>query len=78
MPRKRPIYSDTYQRRRLLLRVGAVVVVLLLVIGGAFWWFHRNPRPSATKYPVMGVAVDQTDGYQDSDALTSGGRRLFT
>ena len=74
MRRVRPIYSDTFKRRRR--RYGLIVGVILvlgLLAGGGFWLTHRTTRPSAQKYPVMGVRLDQSDGFQDFASLHSHG-----
>lgn len=73
MRRKRPIYANTYRRRRWVL-FGLAVAIVVLALGGAWWYFaHRNPRPNATRYPVLGVRLDQTDGDQDFAALHKAG-----
>ncbi|WP_461213453.1 GH25 family lysozyme [Lacticaseibacillus sp. GG6-2] len=77
MRSKRPIYADTYERRRRWVLTGAVVVVVIALISGGWWWLHRNPRPSAQRYPVMGVRVDQTLGVIDADSLQKGGANFI-
>ncbi|WDF83469.1 GH25 family lysozyme [Lacticaseibacillus pabuli] len=74
MRRVRPIYSDTFKRRRRRGIIAALVVLIIAVIaGGGFWLTHRTSRPSAKRYPVMGVRLDQSDGFQDFAALHNDG-----
>lgn len=77
MRSKRPIYADTYERRRRWVIAGAVVIALIALIGAGWWWWHRNPRPSERRYPVMGVRVDQTVGVIDADGLQKGGANFI-
>ena len=73
MRAKRPIYADTYDRRRKLTIVILVIVVLAAITGGVWWWLHKNPRPSEAKYPKLGVRMSQADGVLDASALEDGG-----
>lgn len=73
MRAKRPIYADTYDRRRKILITVALVVALIAVIGGTWWWLHKNPRPSVAKYPLLGVRMSQADGVINPEALKAGG-----
>lgn len=73
MTRVRPIYSDTFSRRRRTLIIG--IVLLALIVGAFFtyWLNFRTVRPSSRTYPVLGVRLDQTDGFQDFNALHQAG-----
>lgn len=73
MRAKRPIYADTYERRHRRLLIGLIIVAVIIAGIGGWWWLHRNPRPSARHFPVMGVRVDQADGTLDAEALQAGG-----
>ncbi len=70
---KRPIYADTYARRHRALIVSILVVALVVIAGGAWWWRHKNPRPSTSRYPFMGVRVDQSLGALNASTLQAGG-----
>ncbi|MCI1986471.1 MAG: 1,4-beta-N-acetylmuramidase [Lactobacillus sp.] len=73
MRRKRPIYAETYLNRRRWLLLGLLGGVIVMLLAGGWWWAQRNPRPSAKRYPVMGVRLDQTSDYLDADQLRAGG-----
>ncbi|MFD1440408.1 GH25 family lysozyme [Lacticaseibacillus hegangensis] len=69
--RKRPIYSNTYiKRRRIWTAAGALVLILALVLGG---WLWTQRKTGVAKYPVRGVALSQSDGSADFQALQSSG-----
>lgn len=68
-----PIFQDSFQKRywRQII-IGIIAVALCL--GGAIWWLkHRSDRPSATQYPILGMQLSQSDGYQDFDGLKKDG-----
>ncbi len=67
--RVRPIYQDTFVRRRRWLIAGVVICVLAVIIALIAWWQLRNPRPNTKTYPVLGVRISQTDGTQDYTKL---------
>lgn len=69
MRRKRPIYSNTYTKRRRMIIAMIVAVVMLATAVTGWWWLHRNPRPSARRYPELGVRVDQNFGAIDATEL---------
>jgi lysozyme len=69
MPRVKPIYSNTFTKRRRVWTALIVICVLAVIGGLGAWLTLRNPRPNASKYPVLGVRVSQTDGTQDFDVL---------
>lgn len=69
MPRVKPIYSNTFTKRRRTWITVIVVLGLAVLVGGALWLHLRNPRPNAQQYPQLGVRLSQTDGSQDFDAL---------
>ncbi|WP_054715614.1 GH25 family lysozyme [Lacticaseibacillus manihotivorans] len=73
MRAKRPIYADTYDRRRNITIVILVIVVLAAIGVGVWWWGHKNPRPSEAKYPKLGVRMSQADGVLDASELEDGG-----
>jgi lysozyme len=73
MRAKRPIYADTYDRRRKIMIVILVIAVLATITGGIWWWLHKNPRPSVAKYPELGVRISQADGVLDASQLEDGG-----
>lgn len=69
----RPIYSDTFKRRRRWRR-GLIVLVLIVVVAvGIYARFFKTSRPSVHDYPVMGVRLDQSDGAQDFAGLKNRG-----
>lgn len=75
MPRrKRPIYSNTYRKRRRWLLVAAVVALLAAAGLGGWLWSQR--RTGVAKYAVRGVVVSQSDGNADFQALQSEGLRF--
>ncbi|WP_155286496.1 GH25 family lysozyme [Lacticaseibacillus zhaodongensis] len=69
MPRVQPIYNNTFARRRRTIYILIALVVLVIAGAGGYWLMHRNPRPSNSSYPVLGVRLDQTDGFPDFDQL---------
>lgn len=69
MRRKRPIYSNTYTKRRRIIIAVIVAVVVMAIGAGTWWWLHRNPRPNASRYPELGVRVDQSFGAIDAGEL---------
>lgn len=73
MREKRPIYANTYDRRRTIFIVIAIIAVVIAAAGGTWWWLHKNPRPSAKQYPELGVRMDQSDGVLDEGQLKKGG-----
>lgn len=73
MRAKRPIYSNTYDKRRKWWLALIIAVLVLAAIAGSWWWLHRNPRPSAKRYPDLGVRVDQTFGTIDAAELKDHG-----
>lgn len=75
MHRVRPIYSNTFTRRRRGIYAVLIVLIAILLTAGAYYFTHRNPRPSRSEYPVMGLRLDQTDGFQDFGQLSGLGVR---
>lgn len=74
--RPQPIYAETYQRRYHL-RWVAGVLLLLALVGWLFWrQVNRNPRPSESQYPVMGVLLEQSDGVQNFAELNQAGAKF--
>ncbi|WP_056989309.1 GH25 family lysozyme [Lacticaseibacillus camelliae] len=69
--RKRPIYSNTYiKRRRIWMVVGVLLAVTLVALGG---WLWTQRKTGVAKYPVRGVVLSQSDGSADFQALQSSG-----
>jgi lysozyme len=76
MPHVHPIYSDTFSRRRRQFIIVLVAVIVACAGFFVYWFNFRTDRPSARTYPVLGVRLDQTDGYQDFNALHQAGVRF--
>lgn len=73
MTRVRPIYSNTFSKRRKLMLAVGISLLVLLIVSGSVWLKLRNPRPNTNKYPVLGVRLSQTDGHQDFTDLKEQG-----
>lgn len=65
----KPIYSDSDQvvskHQKIIIIISTTILCLLL-----FGWFlvqniQKAGRPSKNQYPVLGMMIDQDDGYQD-------------
>ncbi|MFD1393270.1 GH25 family lysozyme [Lacticaseibacillus jixianensis] len=69
--RKRPIYSNTYIKRRRLWTAGGLVTLVLAAVLGGWLWSQR--QTGVAKYPVRGVVLAQSDGSADFQALQSAG-----
>lgn len=53
--------------------VAILFAIVVVLGGGTLWLHHRQVRPSVRQYPVMGVRLDQSDGYQDFVKLHKSG-----
>lgn len=74
MQRKvKPIFQDSFQKSywRKILLISSLVFILLGI--GVWWWLQRTDRPNAQQYPILGLQVSQTDGYQDFQILKKQG-----
>ncbi|WP_164847985.1 GH25 family lysozyme [Lacticaseibacillus hulanensis] len=69
MARVKPIYSNTFTKRRKVAVVALIVCVIVALAGGIAWLQLRNPRPNARNYPVLGLRISQSDGSQDYTSL---------
>lgn len=69
--RKRPIYSNTYIKRRRIWTAALLVVVIAAAVLGGWLWTQR--KTGVAKYPVRGVVLSQSDGSADFQALQSSG-----
>ncbi|KRM21001.1 GH25 family lysozyme [Latilactobacillus graminis] len=68
-----PIFKDSFQKRYWRQMI-VITVVLCLGLGAVFWWLHqRSDRPSELQYPILGMQLSQTDGYQDFNDLKKEG-----
>ncbi|KRM87848.1 GH25 family lysozyme [Lacticaseibacillus thailandensis] len=63
--RRRPIYADTFAKRRRWAVTGTIVAVVIAVVAIFSYFALRNPRPSTRRYPVLGVQLTQSDGVQN-------------
>lgn len=72
---RRPIYSDTVRKnRRKVLLILAGIVIAVAAVMYLFIHIHQNAgRPDKDKYPILGVSLSQTDGYQDLHVLKKHG-----
>ncbi|ORN32807.1 GH25 family lysozyme [Lentilactobacillus parabuchneri] len=68
-----PIYAETYQRRKRTRRVvlGIFLLVVIFLVSFLFLKWHENEQ--LKKYPIRGVAIDQSNGYIDFESLKSQG-----
>ncbi|WP_125706340.1 GH25 family lysozyme [Lacticaseibacillus daqingensis] len=69
----RPIYSDTYAKRRKWLTAAGVAVGLLLLVAAGVGWHWWQARRGVAQYAVKGVVLSQADGYQDFSVLSAAG-----
>ena len=64
----------TRQQQRRIFQIMIIFIGLILVILGLSFNFLRNTtRPSSRQYPVLGVSISDTDGYQDFHLLQQHG-----
>lgn len=68
-----PIYAETYQRRKRTRRVGLGIFLLILVIISGFFLIRWHENEQLKKYPIRGVAIDQSNGYIDFESLKNRG-----
>ncbi|MDO1605207.1 GH25 family lysozyme [Lactobacillus sp. YT155] len=75
--KEQPIYSDqssTIKKHKKILILAAVLVIVgALITGGILKYLQNAGRPSNQEYPVLGMMIDQSDGYQDFRVLKDHG-----
>ncbi|GKQ43124.1 hypothetical protein RD055328_10470 [Companilactobacillus sp. RD055328] len=67
----KPIYSDRRVRKHQNILITIAVTVVLLLVGS---WaivqkIQNAGRPSVNEFPILGMSIDQNDGYQDFASL---------
>ncbi|MGR3741351.1 GH25 family lysozyme [Companilactobacillus sp. DQM5] len=71
--RVQPIYSDKSQdikkHRNILIFIAITILMISLLTGVILRKIQSAGRPNEIQYPILGVMLDQSDGYQDFVAL---------
>lgn len=74
-----PIYSDKRVKKHQNLLILIASGIIVLILGGWLVIKHvqNAGRPSKSQYPVLGMMIDQSDGYQDFQTLDKHGIRFI-
>lgn len=71
----KPIYSDQRVKKHQNLLILVAVTIIIIIVGtwSAVKYIQNAGRPSRTDFPILGMMIDQNDGYQDFNALEKHG-----
>lgn len=69
----KPIYSDSRQdigkHQKIIIGISTIILVTLFLGWFCVQFIQKAGRPSKEQYPVLGIMIDQNDGYQDFQTL---------